>query len=96
MNKKTGRMFLTQGRAASSSYNTRIRNGTLLLGVLEALEEKRPGALSDVKRTHFRLMKVRYIFRFPPFLWERFLHVAFWKRVTWDYKMVHSTAPIFP
>ncbi|CAM9228936.1 unnamed protein product, partial [Ectocarpus sp. 13 AM-2016] len=52
-----GQLGTPQGRAASSSYNTRIRNGTLLLGVLEALEEKRPGALSDVKRTHFRLMK---------------------------------------
>ncbi|CAM9810300.1 unnamed protein product [Ectocarpus sp. 4 AP-2014] len=52
-----GQLGTPQGRAASSSYNARIRNGTLLLGVLEALEEKRPGALSDVKRTHFRLMK---------------------------------------
>lgn len=46
-----------QGRAASWSYNRRIRNGTLIFGIVDALE-KRSGALADVKRKHFRLMKV--------------------------------------
>lgn len=49
--------LVVQGRAASSSYNSKIRNGTLILGIVEALE-KSPGAMGDVKKTHFRLMKV--------------------------------------
>lgn len=51
--------LVLQGRAASSSYNSKIRNGTLILGIVEALE-KSPGAMGDVKKTHFRLMKVWY------------------------------------
>lgn len=59
LSKFTGEFFFfsLQGRAASSSYNSKIRNGTLMLGIAEALE-KRSGAMADVKRTHFRLMKV--------------------------------------
>eukprot|EP00903_Cladosiphon_okamuranus_P008073 g7787.t1 len=55
-----GQLGTPQGRAASSSYNSRIRNGTLMVGIVEALE-KNSGAMADVKRTHFRLMKGQII-----------------------------------
>ena len=46
-----------QGRVCSWSYNSRIRNATLLFAVVAALEA-RSGPMRDVIRKHFRLMKV--------------------------------------
>ena len=46
-----------QGRVCSWSYNSRIRNATLLFGVVAALEA-RSGPMREVIRKHFRLMKV--------------------------------------
>ena len=52
-------MFVRQGRVCSWSYNSRIRNATLLFAVVEALES-RSGPMRDVIRKHFRLMKVGF------------------------------------
>lgn len=46
-----------QGQVSSRSYNSRIRNATLLFGVVAVLESS-SGPMRDVIRKHFRLTKV--------------------------------------